>query len=171
MPTATESIVQKFLASWEKVDRFFAGFCFFAMSALIIVDVGLREITHQSSPTFQKWAMVFMIWSGFVGAILTSARGGHLRPEMADKLWGKKIKPWIDRLSQFFVAAFCFFMAYVSTQYVVQTKEFGDMHVVLQIPMWLIQVVIPYTFIAMGIRHIVVSMLPKLKPSTEATQS
>ena len=35
-----------------------------------------------------------------------------------------------------------------------ETKEFGDMNVILDVEMWMLQLVIPYAFFSMTLRHL-----------------
>ena len=107
-----------------------------------------------------------MIWLGFIGASLTSAKGAHLRPEIADKLWrgvGKKIA---DALAQLITAAFCLGMAYLAYRYVMESKAMGDVSVVTGIPLWIVQLAIPYTFASMALRHFAYSIMPAIRPIT-----
>jgi TRAP-type C4-dicarboxylate transport system permease small subunit len=70
----------------------------------------------------------------------------------------------LSRLSDAVTAIFCFFLAYQGWVYVSVSFEMGDREVILGIPMWLIQAVIPYALVSMGVRHVLFTIDPTLRP-------
>jgi TRAP-type C4-dicarboxylate transport system permease small subunit len=145
------------------------GVCFFVLTALMAIDVASREITNEGLEWAQKGAIVLMIWGGVIGASLTSAKGGHLRPEIADKLWPEKFKPVLKVVEHLLVTAFCVFMFYLALNQVAVSKEQGDIHPVLMgIPIWSIQLIFPFVFVSMGLRHFIFAIAPDLRPDDHA---
>lgn len=139
-----------------------AGFA--AMTFLVLFDVFGREVLSKSFPWAQKSAVYLMIWLGFLGASLTSATGGHLRPEIADRLWKGALKTWIGALSQLMTAVFCAGLAAYAWGYVQESKALGDVSVVVGLPMWIVQLAIPYTFASMAVRHFCYAVFPAIRP-------
>lgn len=135
------------------IERLMATIFIGLMTLLVILDVFSREILNQGIPWAQKSAVYLMIWGGFLGAIMISEKAGHLRPEVADKLWGKKQWLYI-RFQNIVTIIFCFVFLYASVGYVSESIEFGDKSVVLRVPLWVLQLIIPYTFASMAIRNI-----------------
>ena len=124
------------------------------MTALVIFDVISREIFNTGLPWAQKSAVYLMIWSGFLGAIMISEKAAHLRPEVADKIWGEKGKILFVRIQNLVSILFCSFFMFASYRYVSQSFEFGDKSVVLDIPLWILQLIIPYMFFSILLRHL-----------------
>lgn len=142
-----------FIKLLGSIERLFATFFIGAMTLLVIFDVFSREIMNQGIPWAQKTAVYFMIWGGFLGAISISEKAGHLRPEIADKIWGKK--QWLFvRMQNLVSIIFCFVFIYASIGYVSESLEFGDKSVVLKVPLWVLQLIIPYTFTSMALRNL-----------------
>jgi len=156
--------MKKALAWVHRVEVVLAASCFGWMTVLTLTDVLGREVFKTGVVWAQKSAVYLMIWGGFLGSSLTSATGGHLRPELADKLWPKKLRPFIGSLEQALTAAFCLGLFYLATSYVSSSRELGDLNVVTGLPVWVIQLVIPYTFLSMGLRHLAYAIWPKLRP-------
>jgi len=134
------------------------------MALLTLMDVINREAFRLGLPWLQKSAVYLMIWGGFLGAALTTARGAHLRPEVTDRLWPKKTRPLIHSVEEFLTGLFCAAMAVLSISYVMDSKSMGDSNVATGLPIWVIQLVIPYSFASMAIRHLAYAFLPKLRP-------
>lgn len=155
--------MNKFIDYLNKVERFLAIIFMGVMSVLVIFDVFSREVFNQGIPWAQKSAVYLMIWGGFIGAIMVSNSATHLRPEVADKLWARfKNGPELFvRVQNFFMFVFAVIFFYVSIQYVKESFEFGDKSVVLNVPLWMLQLIIPYTFLSMSLRNIYFFMNPK----------
>lgn len=145
--------MKSFIDILGRVERILAALFMGAMTILVVFDVGSREIFNQGIPWAQKTAVYFMIWGGFLGAVMVSEKASHLRPEVADKLWSKKPELFV-RIQNLITLVFCFTFTYASISYVAESLEFGDKSVVLQVPLWVLQLIIPYTFLSMGLRNL-----------------
>ncbi len=142
-----------FIKVLGSIERMIATIFMGAMTLLVIFDVFSREILNQGIPWAQKSAVYLMIWGGFLGAVMISEKAGHLRPEVADALWGKK--QWLFiKVQNIITILFCLFFLYASYMYVSESIKFGDKSVVLKVPIWTLQLIIPYTFASMAVRNI-----------------
>jgi TRAP-type C4-dicarboxylate transport system permease small subunit len=146
--------MKKIIESISYIEKKLAALFMGLMTILIIFDVLSREILNRGIPWAQKSAVYLMIWGGFIGAILIAEKAAHLRPEVADKLWGEKGKILFVRVQNFTMMLFCAILLYYSYKYVAESYSFGDKSVVLQVPLWTLQLVIPYTFLSMSLRNI-----------------
>lgn len=147
-----------------KVERFIASLLIFVLTVFVVLDVFSREVMKTGIPWAQKGAVYMMIWAGFIGAILVTQKVEHLRPEVADKFWkGPRLKAFYLRAHNFLVFCFTAAMTYYSFLYVMESKEFGDRNVIIDMAMWLLQVVIPYAFASMSLRYLYFTFSPKEK--------
>ena len=155
----------KFLDHLSSLERLGASVLIFFLTAFVVIDVGAREIFQTGIPWAQKGAVYMMIWAGFLGAILVTHKIEHLRPEVADKLWKGRGKIFYLRIQNILVFLFTSLMAWYSLQYVAESREFGDRNVILDMPMWALQTIIPYTFISMSLRYSYLVLFPRDKDS------
>ena len=155
----------KFLDHLSSLERLGASVLIFFLTAFVVIDVGAREIFQTGIPWAQKGAVYMMIWAGFLGAILVTHKIEHLRPEVADKLWKGRGKIFYLRIQNLVVFLFTSLMAWYSFQYVAESREFGDRNVILDMPMWALQTIIPYTFISMSLRYSYLVLFPRDKDS------
>ena len=144
--------MKKFLDILTKIEAGFAGVLIALLSLFVICDVIAREVFNKGFPWAQKSAVVFMIWAGFIGASLVAQKAGHLRPEIADKLWGEKNINLFVRIQNLTVLIFALFFLKASAEYVHESFGFGDESVTLHIKLWILQLVIPYTFLSISLR-------------------
>lgn len=114
-----------------------------------------------------------MLWGGLFGSALASAKGSHLRPEIADKVLPKKILPIVKVLEQWIIAVFFLFLTYLSIIYVIESFGLDEVNPVTGIYLWKVQLIFPYIFFSMGFRHLMYGIFPALIPSdlNEATEA
>lgn len=156
-------MIDKILNFLTRIERVAASLMVAVLTLFVVLDVGTREIMKTGIPWAQKGAVYLMIWAGFLGAILVTHKVEHLRPEIADKFWTGKLKPYYLRIHNLIVFCFSSSMAYYSVLYVLESREFGDRNVIIDMPMWLLQIVIPYAFISMSLRYLYFIFSPREK--------
>lgn len=156
-------MIARILDYLTKVERLFASLLIMTLTVFVVLDVGAREIFKTGIPWAQKGAVYMMIWAGFLGAILITHKVEHLRPEVADKLWKGKLRGFYLRFHNLLVFMFTLAMAYYSYGYVLESKEFGDRNVIIDMPMWVLQMIIPYTFCSMSLRYLYFIFSPREK--------
>lgn len=160
------NVLGKILTVLKYFEKTIAGLTFGVLTLLMGLDVGGREIANSGIEWAQKAAILMMIWGGFLGAALTSGAGGHLRPEVADKLWPAFSKNFQKTLEHFLISGFCLFFLYLSVVHVLEAKGFGDFHPVIDVlPLWVVKIIFPYTFFSMSFRHIIYTFVPALRPA------
>lgn len=153
-----------FLSGLSWFERAVAALCFALMATFTLFDVISREAFQIGHAWAQKSAVYLMIWGGYLGATLASARGTHLKPEIADQIWPAKFKPLLHFLEHLGTALFCGGMAYFAWSYLNETISMGDEGVTTGLPIWAIQIVIPYIFTSMAIRHLFYAVFSDLRP-------
>ena len=158
--------MKKFIELLDKVQRTLAGLSIFLLSVFIILDILGREVFSQGFPWAQKLSVYLMIWAGFLGSSITNNKGAHLRPEIADKLWPDSMKSLFHRLRHGITSLFCFMAMWYSYKYVQESVEFGDTTPILNdFPLWVVQVIIPLSFLLMGMTSLVYSINEKIAPN------
>lgn len=158
------SAIRGILKGMATAERFIAALCIGGLTLVMFLDVGMRETMKEGIVWAQKFSLHLMFWAGMLGAALVSSKGSHLRPEIADKLWPKKLHPVLKFIEHLLIAAFCFYLGYIAVGFIAQSLESGQRNQVTEIPLWILQIVMPYTFFSMGIRHFIYSLAPSIRP-------
>jgi TRAP-type C4-dicarboxylate transport system permease small subunit len=157
-----------FIDRLDRVQRILAGVCIALLSILISLDIFGRELFSHGFHWAQKTSVYLMIWAGFLGSSLTNNKGAHLRPEIADRLWPESLKGVFHRLRHFVSSVFCLGATYFSMEYVIESREFGDSNPMLGgFPLWIVQLVIPITFLLMGLTSLIFSINDKIAPNNK----
>lgn len=129
------------------------------IALFVISDVLSREIFNVGFSWAQKTSVYLMLWAGFLGAAITASKAAHLRPQVGDKVWKNHLVLFI-RVQNILQLFFSLLMTYASYQYVNESFEFGDRSVSLDLPLWIIQLVIPYGFLSIGLRSFYFLLYP-----------
>ncbi len=153
----------KILDRLFKIERIVASVLIFILTVFVVMDVASREIYQTGIPWAQKGAVYLMIWAGFIGAILVTHKVEHLRPEISDKIWTGSLKKFYLRSHNLLVFIFTSAMTYYSILYVLESKEFADRNVIIDVAMWVLQLIIPYAFASMSLRYLYFIFFPREK--------
>lgn len=159
------AVLARILAALTRAERFIAALCIGLLTLIMFADVGARELFKGGIAWAQKFSLNLMFWAGMLGVVVVSSRGTHIRPEIGEKLWPEKLKPILKAIEHFLIALFCAGMAVVAVQFVIKTYDSGQRNPVTEIPMWILQLVLPYTFISLTLRHAIYAAVPALRPA------
>lgn len=159
-----QSRTSRILSAIATAERCVATLALGLLTVIMFLDVGMREIAGQGVVWAQKFSLHLMFWAGMLGATMVSAKGGHLRPEIADKIWPQKWHGVLRLAEHLLIAVFCLLMSYMAALFVAQSLGSAQRHPVTGIPIWILQCIIPYTFFSMGFRHSVYALIPALRP-------
>lgn len=95
-----------------------------------------------------------MIWVGFIGASYATKENKHLVVGIPEKLFPSKFLPYVSLFVNVIVISVTLLIAYLGYEYVSETKVFEEKSLVLKIPLWIVQVIIPASLVMIAIRFI-----------------
>ena len=160
--------MKKILDHLMFLEKIAAGLFIAILTVLVLGDVLSRELFKIGFPWAQKSAVYLMVWAGFLGAVIMSHKNEHLRPEIGEKIFKGKSLIYLKRLNHFLTGLFNLGAAYFSFLYIQESKEFGDMNVILNVPVWWLQIILPYCFFSMSLRSLFYFIYPDFIPTSEA---
>ncbi len=159
---------QRFLNRLLSVEGSIAAIAYAAVAVLLLSDIVAREVFSFSILGAQKWAVFATTLAGFLGLVMATADNSHLRPRVFDNWLPKSIHAQVKRLGDFISAALFCTMGWYAAVYVGETFSNNDRAAVLYVPLWPIQLIIPYAFFACALRHLAFGCWPDLKPIESA---
>ncbi len=146
---------------FESINNFFAKiekiFLVIGVSVMVLVvffDIILRELFDGGFIWAKELAAFLMIWVGFVGASLAAKENKHLVVGIPEKLFPKKVLPYVSLFASVIIFTVTILIAYLGFNYVSETREFGETSLVLKIPLWIVQIVIPASLVIIAFRFI-----------------
>lgn len=139
---------------FSKFERVFLIIAVSVMTLVVFFDFFLREFFDGGFIWAKELAAYLMIWVGFIGASYATKENKHLVVGIPEKLFPKKILPFVSLFVNVVVFSVTLFLAYLGFIYVAETKAIGETSLVLNIPLWIVQVIIPVSLVIIAIRFI-----------------
>jgi C4-dicarboxylate transporter, DctQ subunit len=159
------TFAKRLLSTLFGVEAAAAIIAYIIIAGLLLIDVILRETIGGSIYGSQRVAVYAMIVTGFLGLGLAAHRGQHLRPRFADGLIPSAFSDLADRAGSLIMACIFGTFGVVGIEYVLEAISYGDLARIINIPLWIIQLIIPYAFFSTALRYIIYALWPHLKPS------
>jgi len=115
-------------------------------------------------PSGLVWSPYFglccLLWLGLLGASIATHQGQHLALEMGEKIWPVSIRPIISKIASLLVGVFCLFIALLAVLSVIDhyrdwsSGPGAGLIPSVEWPKWMVYLVVPYSFMMMGVRFI-----------------
>jgi TRAP-type C4-dicarboxylate transport system permease small subunit len=114
----------------------------------------------------QPFALILLLWVGFLGASMCTYEGKHLRVEAVQRYLPERFKPGLALVSGLATAMFLLFLTYASFDYVlfhysewIETEYRGGMFKGVDIPRWVGFMALPISFLTMAARFLAAGVI------------
>ena len=124
-----------------------------SMTLIVFYQVVARVLFKWSSPALEESARFIMIWSIFIGAVVTTRQNGHIK--MGGYFSGAESKLWFELISNILVVFFLFIFAWWSFEYAQYSIHKKMNSIVLGIPLIAVHACFPVTGILMALHSII----------------
>lgn len=139
---------------YAKLEKIFLVIGVSVMTLVVFFDLLFRNLFDGGFIWAKELAAFLMIWVGFVGASLATKANKHLIVGIPEKLFPAKVLPYVSLFVNFIVFSVTIFIAYLGFNYVAETREFGETSLVLNIPLWIVQIIIPVSLVIIAFRFV-----------------
>lgn len=148
------------------VEKVFLTTALSVMALTVFLDFALRDFFHSGIRWAKELSALLMIWVGFVGASVATREKRHLLVGATEKILSARWRKMLAVPTHLLAVAFCVFLAKLGFDYIAQTRKFAEHSDVLNLPLWIVQVVIPLSLLVMAARflgHLVAILTGKEK--------
>lgn len=158
---------------WDNLEEFMIIPLIFAMSIIIFIQVIMRYVFENSLTWSEELARYLFVWLVYFSVSFTARRQKHIRIDAAINLYPKKMRPYIEILSEIIVLAFSIFIAVTGVTVYHKITWSGQMSPAIGLPM---QIVYAAPMIGMALTAIrqIQCILQKVKalktPSKEVAE-
>lgn len=97
---------------------------------------------------------LMVLWVTLAGAVAASRADRHISITVLDRFLPARAMLAVSVVTALFTAVVCGLIAWFSYQFVMMSREFGDM-LLESMPAWIVQAVLPVGFGLMAYRHLV----------------
>ncbi|WP_223426056.1 TRAP transporter small permease [Tateyamaria pelophila] len=143
--------------------RLEAGLAVLACSTLVlvlVVDVIAVDVFSVAVRGSPQVGILSGIVACMLGLTLATGSGVHFRPTIADKIIPHV---WADRVGDAISAALFGVFAVFAIEFVTQSYAYADRVPVLNVPLWPVQIVVPYVLASCALKHTIFAVSPKTK--------
>jgi len=137
----------------EHLEGYIMGMLLIGISCIMFLQIIMRVIGSSLSWA-EELSRYFYVYSVFLSLSYTVRNSTVLKVELLLDLLPKKVKKSIQILLQMLNAVFFFFMSYYSVLVVSGVKISSQTSPALELPMYIIYLIIPISFILTSLRSI-----------------
>ncbi len=137
----------------EHLEELFIIPLMFVMSIIIFVQVIMRYVFQSSLVWSEELARYMFIWLVYFAVAHTAKNEKHIRIDAAINLYPKKLRPYIEILSELVVLAFSIFIAVTAVTVYNKITWSGQLSPAMRIPMQFIYAAPLIGFILTAIRQ------------------
>lgn len=150
--------VLKFLFRVDEWVARITGWILVTLLSLMILmafgQVALRNLFHSSL----EWGDIFLrhlvLWVGFLGAVIATGQGRHLKIEIVRKLIGPKLRKIFFIITNVFATIVCWYLMQAAVGFVRMEEEAGSI-LLLNLQTWYFIVIIPIGYGVIAFRFVV----------------
>ena len=128
------------------------------MITMAVLQIFLRNLFHTGIVWSDILVRILVLWVGLAGAMVASRQGNHINIDIMDRFLPERAKVVVNFVVELFTASICVVVAYYSLQFV--QMEFADGGMAFaKVPAWLCEAIIPFAFMVIGIRYVLLSII------------
>lgn len=126
-----------------------------------LMILGLLQIVMRNIGVALPWAdgamRSMVLWLAMVAGIMAAGKLRHIRLNLIEHWMPESVQLWLNRLAYLIAAAVCFVMSWFGMEMVAIEASFGAT-AFLNVPTWVVQMIVPIGFALMGLRFLFVSL-------------
>ena len=127
------------------------------MIVMAVLQIFLRDLFATGIVWSDVLVRTLVLWVGLVGAMVASRQGRHINIDIMDRYLSGRAKIVVRSVVELFTAMICFIAAYYSLRFVQMEFSFGG-RAFAKIPSWLCESIIPFGFMVMAVRYVLLSV-------------
>jgi TRAP-type C4-dicarboxylate transport system permease small subunit len=129
---------------------------------LAVLQIILRNLFDSGILWGDFLVRILLIWIGLVGAMVASRQGNHINIDLVTRYLPPRVKCTVNVIVELFTAMLCVVVAYYSLMFVQMEFAYGD-SAFAQVPVWLCQTIIPFSFTVIALRYFLLSFTNFIK--------
>lgn len=149
----------KFNKILETVEKVFAVTIISAIVIIVFAGTLARYLFESSFYWAEPVATYMMVWLGFIGFQIATSKLRHIEIEFLKARVKETTKFKMNIVTSLVAAVFMVLFFYLSYQYVMASKEMGDLVKAFDFPMWIILLILPISFFLSALRFVFSALL------------
>ncbi len=157
----------------DHLEEFFIIPLMFLMSIIIFIQVIMRYVFQSSLVWSEELSRYMFIWLIYFAVSYTARREKHIRIDAAINLYPKKLRPYIEILSELIVLGFSIFIAVTAVTVFHKITWSGQLSPAMRIPMQYVYAAPLVGFVLTAIRQVqcILRRMIAIKNHEEVTEA
>lgn len=127
------------------------------MVVLGLIQIGLRNFAGESPVWIDPALRALVLWTTMIASVMAAGELRHIRIDVLERVLPQPARMIVQRLVLAFTALVSFYLGWLAWKWVHFEMPFGGT-AFLEIPVWVIQFIVPVAFVLMGSRFISVAV-------------
>jgi len=148
-------LLRQFERAIARIEKYLAITALSIMVAVAFGQIIMRTLFSQGF----LWADVLLrqlvLWVGFLGASLATRQDAHIDVDVFTRLLPKKGKIISGLIANIIGAVVCIFLAEAAFDFVRYEYELGETIRALNLPIWVLQLILPFAFAMISLRFFI----------------
>ncbi|MCG6973343.1 MAG: TRAP transporter small permease subunit [Desulfobacterales bacterium] len=152
-----KSFLERFQRVIEHVEDSILVGLLLLMIFMAVLQILLRDVFATGIVWSDVLVRILVLWVGLVGAMVASRQGRHINIDIMDRYLSERAKIVARFVVEFFTALICLIAAYYGLRFVQMEFSMGG-RAFAKVPSWLCESIIPFAFMVMAVRYILLSV-------------
>ena len=152
-----KSFLEHFQKLIERVEDSILVGLLLLMIFMAVFQILLRDVFATGIVWSDVLVRILVLWVGLVGAMVASRQGRHINIDIMDRYLSERAKIVARFVVEFFTALICLIAAYYGLRFVQMEFSMGG-RAFAKVPSWLCESIIPFAFMVMAVRYILLSV-------------
>lgn len=122
------------------------------MVLMVLSQIVLRYAFQTGIPGGDSLVRHLVIWIAFFGASIAARSGAHVKIDVLTRILPVSWHRWLVGLTDLFSFGVCALLVYASAQFVRIEYQSQGISVFMEVPVWIMEIIIPFGYAIIGIR-------------------
>lgn len=141
----------KILKIFEKIEEYCLISLFSCLLLIAFLQIVLRNLFATGISYADPLLRHLVLWIGLLGATLATKQDKHIHIDILPRLLPERKKAFLQIAINLFSTIICIFLTYAAIKFIKYEYQAATT-LFLQIPIWILEVILPITFAIMAIR-------------------
>lgn len=123
------------------------------MILLVLLQIVLRNFLSTGIMGGAEIVRHLVLWVAFLGAGLAAREGKHIKIDVAYRMLPQGLKRFTEVVTGLFTTSVCAILLYASVQFVSADYSTGTVIAFYDMPVWILELVIPLGYLAVTLRY------------------
>lgn len=160
--------IKKFIKIFRKLEEYLLVFFVAIMVIVAFAQLALKVFFGSGVEWFSPLLKYSVLWTGMIAAGIATYENKHIKIDIVGKFARGKLKKFVNILTALFAGSVSLLLAIISWIYIVKIEYTAtDTPPILNIPRWVLLLIMPAGFGLMSIRFYVNAFFAKDDSDTE----